>query len=535
MLKVMNSFIASVFLICCVFPVSVFAAEDIPPLVSGLIISEIKVNYDTTSPLDIDEFIELYNPTTKQVDTSTYALLYFNNLDARINVPTKRILLLDVGMVSPGQHLVLAEDTENISAAPDSLVVDLATSGLKNDGGRVQLVDTETNTVIDSVAWSNDSKVASNFTAETGQPVIEYCSDCGDDKVQSFGRTMEAQQRYTLFNAGWILSQPTPGAYSVQLPPANEEEIPPLDDSGPLPGSQPTTPGSLTCEGIVISELLPNPSGLDAANEFIELYNPTNDVISLAGCTLQTSNNSRQFALGTTIMQPGAYAVFKSSVTGLLLPNGSGGNAWLLTETDEVATAAYPGGMADDVSWSYIDGTWQASYAPTPGAPNIAMTALPCPAGQQRNVETNRCQSNVVTATAQLTPCGAGQERSPQTNRCRLVGSASTAALLVACKDGQERNPETNRCRMIIGPGSSLGSCPEGQERNPDTNRCRKIVAGNTLAAVADVPSGLRQSSPKWWLLLPVFLAVAGYAVYEWRQDIHLFAVSAVDKLTKKK
>ena len=45
---------------------------------------------------------------------------------------------------------------------------------------------------------------------------------------------------------------------------------------------------------------------------------------------------------------------------------------------------------------------------------------------------------------------------------------------LQPCPEGQERNPETNRCRKIP-IGNTQNECKEGYERNEETGRCKKI------------------------------------------------------------
>jgi hypothetical protein len=218
-------------------------------------------------------------------------------------------------------------------------------------------------------------------------------------------------------------------------------------------------------------------------------------------------------------MQPNQYLAFYDGQTGLTLPNSAGGKVWLLSPTEELQAIIYPGGIEDAAAWALIDGIWQLTYKPTAAAVNIALPLKPCDSGQERNIDTGHCQNIVTANISSLTPCKAGQERSPETNRCRSVGV--TVSSLTPCKAGQERNPETNRCRNIEA-NSGLEPCPIGQERNVDTNRCRKTTSdiGNTLAAVTDVKSPTKTTSPKWLLAIVAVLMAIGYAIFEWRQDV---------------
>ena len=304
---------------------------------------------------------------------------------------------------------------------------------------------------------------------------------------------------------------------------------------------------------IRLTELLPNPEGVDAGNEFIELHNASDDTVRLDDYSLRIDDKRYVFPAGST-MRPGEYAVFSDTQLKVTFANTNGklveliGRDGLLIDMLPVYTNA-----PEDQSWAFIDDVWQYTNQPTPGAANIASllgtgsvdtpTLAACPAGKYRNPETNRCKS-YVTASA-LTPCQPGQERNPATNRCRSVASATSSltackegqyrnpltnrcksiaaelASLTPCKAGQERNPETNRCRKIA-TASALKPCAEGQERNPETNRCRK-VASATMAK-ADFPvepiKDTATTFAAWWALGGVVALGIGYAGWEYRHEV---------------
>jgi Lamin Tail Domain len=309
------------------------------------------------------------------------------------------------------------------------------------------------------------------------------------------------------------------------------------------PGQPPDSGGGPTCEGIVINEFLPNPSGSDAGHEFIELYNPTKAAIALDGCSLQTSAGSKTYDLSGAVLQPGQYQAFYDSQTGLTLPNSAGGTVWLLSPTDELQSIDYPANMADDVAWARFNDAWQATYAPTPNAANISMPQAPCPAGQYRDSATNRCRDIATSSSTTLKPCAPDQYRNPATNRCKAKISAAT---LAACAANQYRNPATNRCKLISSTSGSLKPCKPGHERNPATNRCKSTASSNSLkpckpgwirnpatnrcrkgavkgasiAGIKDVSSPTATGSTQWWLAAGAVLAALGYALYEWRQEI---------------
>ena len=198
-------------------------------------------------------------------------------------------------------------------------------------------------------------------------------------------------------------------------------------------------------------------------------------------------------------------------ITVPLAVTNSGGYVWiedlLGTMRYEQSVVFYPDmSLATKRGYAWaIDstGVWQWTSTPQPDAANH-LYLPPEPVK--------------VTTQAAPTSCREGQERNPATNRCRSIVAA--IAELVPCREGQERNPATNRCRAVAA-ASTLAPCQEGQERNPETNRCRKIVlASSDIPAIKDVESRTEASMTGWWIAGGVIILAAGYAVYEWRDEL---------------
>lgn len=480
------------------------------------------------------EFIELYNPLTESIDLTGWRVEYLSASHDGVASPTRALTELS-GRILPQSYVLLS--AEGYLGVADEYFEAIGASGaLAKSGGSVRIVDAMGRS-IDLVGWGS------------ARQIDEWPRETAPAAGQSLERAIETG----LFT---VTATPSPQGGGL-------EEV-----------------EELTCSGVILSEILPNPMGADAGKEFIEIYNPTDDEVTLSGCSLQVGSKQYMFPV-SDVLQAGEYKAFYDSTTKLTLPNRTGGEVILITHDTEEAVQ-YPGALGDEIAWAYINGKWQETYKPTPYKANELQEPAvggigggaglaPCKEGQYRHPETNRCR-NVETAK-ELQPCREGQERNPATNRCRAIGAASndlkpcqpgqernpetnrcrsTAATqanqFTPCKPGQERNPETNRCRSTTASTSelkpcapdqfrnpetnrckkkeddanTLKPCQEGWERNPDTNRCRKIRDSTEPAfAVEETPpEGGAGAQYGWWLAGAAGTGVLGYGVYEWRREI---------------
>ncbi len=506
------------------------SADTATSAASHVIINEIKLGGSTNAAIPT-EYITLFNPTNASVTLDGWKIEY-----AKASAT--------VDCQNPN-WAVTASQITSLSGALSSnqISTPIARSLTDNKDGSVHLVDNN-GIVQDLVGWGAAApcKEATEAAIPANDKSIERDLDC----VKSF--PIDTDNNSLDFD---VNASPNPANLNGVYSETCQQVVPAPNGTSNPPNSVPAA----TCDGIVINELLPNPSGSDTGNEFIELYNPTKSAISLDGCSLQTSANSKTFSLNGITLQSGEYKALNDGQTGLTLANASGGTAWLLSPTDELQAINYPADLADNVAWALSAGSWQKTYTPTPGATNAIQSNEPCPANeyrdavsnrcrvmvsastlvpcksyQVRNPSTNRCKS-ILATNSTLTPCKPGQYRNPETNRCKSLTSTS-GSTLKPCAAGKERNPATNRCRSILAAGSILKACAVGQVRNPDTNRCRKDTSAN-LASVKDVSSTPTSNSDhvQWVIGVAIILGAIGYACYEWRDDIIRFVDKAKSKI----
>ena len=604
---------SALFFILSLLPVRVTAAGP-----GRLIISAYKVSSTT-------EFIEVYNPDDIQVDTNGWKLSY---VSASSTTQTPKTLVSLTGKISPREYGLFATAAYSTGFADPILAPPVRatfSSGLADAGGVIKLyapVAVDANypdglMLVQAVGWKNTAaeSIDPSVKNTTSTKAFQRCIDAtgiyaerSDNRIDFYAEA-DAPQHFSarilcpdiapisvavppstssapaVVPASGVstvipLPAPDPTLTPVNLPPILVEPLAPAlppPPAAPMEGPLPVdhTPGPvLSCEGVEISEVLPNPAGADEGKEFIELHNSTEDFVELNSCLLKTSAaawNSYTF-ISNTPLAPDEYLALTDAETTLVLPNSSGATVTLVSVKGvELSKVTYPADLDDDQAWAYDMVSFSATYTPTKDQPNLITPLRPCgegyeryettlrcrrilttpaptyivcsdgyvlnsavnrctktavsePAacasGQERNPQTGRCRN--VTADVDLASCPAGQERNLDTSRCRTTFVVASA--LVPCAVNQYRNPDTNRCRLIEPAAAEVKPCPAGQERNVETNRCRKVLSASSTAdtpqdSVKDVQAGATNRVYSVGLALLV-AGVIGYAIYEWRSEV---------------
>lgn len=419
----------------------------------------------------LQELIVIYNNSTEEVDISDWCIQNKSGLSfacLQADDPTQVLILPAMSSAT-----IASTAFDDMSSINDFTTVYAQTNqssgAIVGGNDNISLVN-QAGEIIDNHSWTTSllggMLYARNHSPET--PLTYFDTDSVGD---------------------WTVKSPSfvPEDQTIQRPRV-VEEIPILP--------------------IRVTEMLPNASGSDTGNEFIELYNPNDQSINLNGYQLWYGpllDKMVAFPEGA-IIDPTSYKAFTNAELGYTLLNSSSRVRLLAADAQFVdETPAYedPG---DDVVWALIDELWQYSDRPTPGEANAG--SLPGTSG-------------VAKSEDGPAPCAANQYRSPETNRCRLIATASSTTQ-TPCKDGQYRSEETNRCRNIATATDGPAPCKEGQERNPETNRCRNIVAmSNADYKVLGAQTSSGGGSWYMWAAIGGLLLLAiAYAVWEWRQEL---------------
>lgn len=538
-------------------------------------------NYGNT-PVDMTDWRVVYRSAS---GASTTPLVTF-----RSSAASSRLMLGNGQTESMlSKELVVATPTGSFTKAWQF------TGGISSAGGSIQLIDA-TDRVVDMVGWgavtnrmfvqgdpapslSSTNWLVRKAQANNNATDFELKSQAADNLAQ-IGQMYEAVDACSnipgfqqLAPDGYVAGadgtcQPLDVCINIdglqtELPVGMEYDSAKncvvIDSCQNIDGMQIDIPGGYELTGprkcepllpvrhLIINELLPNPSGADSGNEFIELHNVDLESVQLDNYVIAIGNKQYKLPAGVVIA-PGAYWTVSDSELGVSLPNTTGQTIYLVTTRGlEVASVPAYKNAPDDASWAYVDGLWQFSYAPTPGGANVALPQLPCQSGYERDEASGRCKKvpvptllslcaegqyrsettgrcRTIATSAVLVPCKDGQYRSEETGRCRAFVSAISTSLS-PCADNQFRNPLTNRCKSIASSDdTTLTDCGEGRERNPETHRCRNVVSANVPAATFAV-APVKETAKGfvgWWALGGVGVLAAGYGAWEWRRELAL-------------
>lgn len=367
MSKIQQGLIMTIAVLLCIgLSARAFAQEAV---ISPILIVEVQTSSSSSAT---QEFIELANVSDTPMDVSDWRVEYFSATASDFSAPSRTIPLR--GILPPAAHYLLASTSYLVGNANDSF-----SAGLAATGGHLRLVSTDENNpktpvVHDLVGWGNA------LFPEKQAATVSTAGQSLQRKVDSQSRYVDTDNNSSDFETG----SPSPEGYVPgpdapdldQTSPADEPAE--IDQTPPETSENPITPdgssdSNMSAAKLDITELLPNPAApkTDAADEFIELYNPNDELVDLTGYKLQTGiTYSHSYEFNDQVLGPHTYRAFYVSETGVVLTN-SAGKARLIDPSGQVMseTADYTD-AGEGMSWSLVGSVWQWSSSITPGAPN---------------------------------------------------------------------------------------------------------------------------------------------------------------------
>lgn len=118
---------------------------------------------------------------------------------------------------------------------------------------------------------------------------------------------------------------------------------------------------------LLINELLPDALGVDTEDEFIEIFNPSEKDVRLAGWQLTDEDN--YFTFGEEVLKADAYTPVYYPETKISL-NNDGDKLYLIDPEGKIINGVEYEGSENGKSWSRFDAAW-AWADPTPGEENV--------------------------------------------------------------------------------------------------------------------------------------------------------------------
>ena len=353
-------------------------------ITSTIVISEIQTGGLTSAS---EEFIELFNTSAEPIDISAWRLEYFSASAANFNTPSRVIILH--GILQPGKYY-LAASTDYLT----DLAYESFTATLAKTGGHVRLSSPDPNDTSklitqDLVGWGETATHPEGLAA-----AVPAGGTSLQRKLDTEGHFIDSNNNSLDFDVNNV---PTPQADNfipevdpeLEPVPSPELETPVTEEpTAETQNTEESAPAAETAATettpllpIRINELLPNPAPpqTDDKDEFIELYNPNNEALDLAGYKLQSGNSfSYSHTFDSESIEPLSYLVLYVDDSGLLLAN-SGGKARLINPAGQIVNETNPYEDADDGdAWMFDGSAWQWTTTPTPGAQNqLTAEALP--------------------------------------------------------------------------------------------------------------------------------------------------------------
>jgi hypothetical protein len=406
-----------------------------------VIITEFQTNGGTAS----QEFIELYNTTDKDIDlASGWRLQFFNSTSVKTGTPewntnptASNSIALGGTIPAEDYFLLGSTDYKPAGVEPDQYYSPSSSHLMTDTGGGLQLLSqtgtTSEYTVYDRVMWL-DAKANPQLPTDV---LPRPAAGKSQQRVPDENDGYVAQEGEILPFA--VEADATPRTPYREPQPEPEPETPVITEAETTdpqdPAVEVVTESTDTSQTPVeatdasnsllppqITELLPNPGSplTDAKDEFIELYNPNDSALDLAGYEIEvgTSTLHAYTIPADTVIDAHGYATFYASQTNLALAN-NGGQARLKDSENKIVseTAAYTE-AEDNRAWINNNGIWEWSVSATPGLANV----LTAPAAA--TASSAAAKNNSKTATKAATTKKAAPKKS--TAKAAKKAKAST-------------------------------------------------------------------------------------------------------------
>ncbi|MEA3273294.1 MAG: lamin tail domain-containing protein [Patescibacteria group bacterium] len=308
--KILPTLILS-FIFCLVLEVPIsFANSD--EINSGeIIISEFMANPKAVSDT-AGEWLEFYNASPESINLNGWLIETQNN----------QHLISQDFLIAPAEHLVICKNADFNENGNIPCSYQYSGITLVNTAGQIRLTNN------DQIIFELDY-VADMISEGKSTELTDLENITGDNYSLS-------ENWHPSFNKLESLDFGTPGEINSSLPETpndSESEIPEINEISEI--NNPTTDensnlvstthSNAVTTAILITEILPNPTGVDSKdNEFIEFYNPNTYPVDLLGWKLSNKKEHEYVFENSFIINPESYNVIYRKDFSFTLYNENG-------------------------------------------------------------------------------------------------------------------------------------------------------------------------------------------------------------------
>ena len=203
-----------------------------------------------------------------------------------------------------------------------------------------------------------------NFYLNNSGNEIVFLLDSAEVEID--GRDFDGENKHP--GESWSLLEP---GWSWSVPTKGEENYREEDDEGDDEDDGGEEPEEDYLGKLRLNEILPNPSGDESAEEYIELYNYSNEEVDLEGWKLKDSSKIGEyiFSSGIGLGSHEYLAIYREDFSFAL--NNSNESVYLLDPDGETASeVSFLGSAKEDVSYNFSEEKWRWSGILTPGEAN---------------------------------------------------------------------------------------------------------------------------------------------------------------------
>lgn len=332
---------------------------------STVVINEIQVAGQSTK----DEFIEIYNPTSSNINLTGWRLSKKTKSGNEYNLLTS---FPDV-IIPAGGYLTVAHNEYT-----GSVDLNYSTSQSLADNNTLILYSDSGDTIVDLVGWGEAAIYegsGATINPEASKSLSRQNSDT-DNNIDDF-----------------IIQAPTPGQANQQTT-VPEEPDETATEEAPTPGGageenvgnenqeevvetkpEESSPSFPSTGNIVINELIPNPEGIDSQGEWVELKNIDNKTIDLNNWQLADTSKSYTLSaedFSSLLLAAGDYLVVPRTLSRLALNNTGREAVSLVDSTGRVIDmVVYEEDIPENQSYARGDGGFVWTTTTTKGSENV--------------------------------------------------------------------------------------------------------------------------------------------------------------------